>query len=485
MWTKLRLFLLIIAFLSLIIPAAISAPSPDLANNDATASNGQAAGNDLNTFDANDFNKAIAAGKQALYNGPDVEISLQGHTADVSGRVETNNGLITSAENLEYQGADLKDVKYFVPTNDGYTASSANRIEQDNVLINNGEGITFSDGILSAEKADSIIKDKSVTTNAKKAKIKTKTKIFSVKKADSMVSGGINVKNIDNTEFSVNDGEISMNTEENTNLHITGKDFLETQFKSNPNGKIIISKKENQYNISNGTLNMQNDNYNESFESNNSAQIEMDKTFGFKCITISPPGSYFYNDDDLRKDFVINVPRESTVYRLCLRKNIAQQFNNYDGLVDFANKKIELNKIVSYLRYPIKNNQISGLLSSFVYKGLKDLNAVFSYDNDLIFLKEISISNKSAVENGILSATYPSNYYTIKEIKINNEIRSIIELDLKTKKEDLNQNINYEYKTEYFRPKISITGNVLKQENGKNRLLILPPGHEKINDFLT
>ena len=112
--------------------------------------------------------------------------------------------------------------------------------------------------------------------------------------------------------------------------------------------------------------------YNETVEANNSIIIETDKVFGFKCLTINPVGSYFYNDKDLRKDFVINVPKESPTYKLCLRKNIAQQFKDYNGLVDFVNGKIELNGIVNYLRYPLKNNQIASLLSDFVYRGLKD-----------------------------------------------------------------------------------------------------------------
>ena len=48
----------------------------------------------------------------------------------------------------------------------------------------------------------------------------------------------------------------------------------------------------------------------------------------------------------------------------------------------------------------------------------------------------------------------------------------------------MTQNINYEYKTDYFEPKISINNNVLVQDNGKNKLMILPPENEKIKELL-
>ena len=223
--------------------------------------------------------------------------------------------------------------------------------------------------------------------------------------------------------------------------------------------------------------------YNETAEANNSIIIETDKTFGFKCLTSNPVGTYLYNDKDLRKDFVINVPKVSSEYRLCLRKNSAQKFQNYDGLVDFVDKKIDLNGIVNYLRYPLKNNQIASLLGNFVYRGLKDINAQLSYDNNLVFLNNIFLANRNRLK-GDLSIAYPSNYYTIREMPVQNETHSVVFPDLGLKKSDLTQNINYEYGTDYFELKAKISGNVLTQDNGKNRLLILPPEHERIEAAL-
>ena len=119
------------------------------------------------------------------------------------------------------------------------------------------------------------------------------------------------------------------------------------------------------------------------------ATINIDNCF--ECMSITPAGTYFYLDQDTRKDFNINIPKESSLYKLCLKKNSAQHFTNYNGLVDFVDKKIELNGIVNYLRHNLKNNQILSLISDFVYQGLKDVNALLNYDNNLLFLNNVNI----------------------------------------------------------------------------------------------
>ena len=76
-----------------------------------------------------------------------------------------------------------------------------------------------------------------------------------------------------------------------------------------------------------------------------------------------PIGSYYYNDPLIEKDFVITVPKEGKEYRLCLKKSVMQKFSSYDGLVDYTQKNIQLNGIVQYKRYPLKDSRISALLA--------------------------------------------------------------------------------------------------------------------------
>jgi len=348
----------------------------------------------------------------------------------------------------------------------------------DKTSINNCIKCSYDGSKIKFQHADSILTNESASTNIDN--FDGYEDVFSVEKADTFISDCIRVDNIKDSEFRVSN-QVEITTKSNVNLKITDCTFNEYQFSGK--GKVVVDKSSDnpQYVIENGTLTKIEDGYNESIESNNSAVVETDNVFGFKCLTITPAGSYFYSDRDLRKDFVVNIPKESKVYRLCLRKSKAQLFKDYNGLVDLFEKKIELNGIVNYLRYPLKNNQTASLLSSFVYSGLRDINALFSYDNNLIFLNSIFLTNKNKI-NGNLSIVYPSNYYSIKEMEIGNEIHSVIQLNLNLKKEDTAQNINYEYGTDYFKPIARINGNVLIQDNGKNRLTILPPEHEKIND---
>ncbi|MBI2101101.1 hypothetical protein HYT53_00650 [Candidatus Woesearchaeota archaeon] len=347
----------------------------------------------------------------------------------------------------------------------------------DKTSINNCIKCSY-DGIkLKFQHADSILTNESASTNIDN--FYGYEDVFSVEKADSFLSDCIRVDNIKDSEFRVS-SQVEITTKSNVNLKITDCTFNEYQFSGK--GKITVDKSSGnpQYVMENGTFIKAEDGYNESVESDNSVAIETDKVFGFQCLTITPAGSYFYSDRDLRKDFAVNIPKESGVYRLCLRKSKAQLFKDYNGLVDFVEKNIELNGIVNYLRYPLKNNQTASLLSSFVYRGLRDINALLSYDNNMVFLDSIFLTNKKNI-NGNLSIAYPSNYYSIKEMEIGNEIHSVIQLKVNLKKGDLEQNINYNYGTGYFEPTAAIKGNVLVQDNGKNRLTILPPEHEKIS----
>ncbi len=348
----------------------------------------------------------------------------------------------------------------------------------DKTSINNCIKCSY-DGIkLKFKHADSILTDKSASTNIDN--FDGYEDIFSVEKADSFLSDCIRVDNIKDSEFRVSN-IVEITTKSNVNLKIADCSYNEVIFSGK--GKVTVDKNSDnpKYIVENGTLTKKEDNYNETIESNNSIIIETDKTFGFKCLTINPVGSYFYNDKDLRKDFVINVPKESSTYKLCLRKNSAQQFTDYNGLVDFIDKKIELNGVVNYLRYPLKNNQISSLLSDFVYRGLKNVKTLLNYDENLLFLKNIGIKN--VLENKQqITITKPNSYYAIKELE-DGKIHRVVELN-KITKNQLTQDISTNYESDSLGVKITIINNVLIQDNGQNRITILPLEHSKISSLI-
>lgn len=363
----------------------------------------------------------------------------------------------------------------------GIQFDSIKLFKVDKTSLTNGIGVVYDGTNLKFKSADSVLTENSATTNVKE--FEGYEESFSVESADSFLSDCIRVDNIKDSNFKVSD-KVEITTNSNVNLKITDCSYNEFNFSGK--GKVVIDKSSDspKYILENGTLTKKSDNYSETIEANNSAVLETDKTFGINCLTITPVGSYFYSNADLRKDFTINVPKESSVYKLCIRKDLSQQFPFYDGLINFVNKKIELNGVVSYLRYPLKNNQISGLLGRFVYKGLKDVNTMLSYDSDLLFLNNIFLVNKGNIKANSLSITYPSSYYQITEMQFDDSVHSIVQLDLNLTNAELTQNINYNYQTDYFKPIVAIKDNVLVQDIPTQKLTILPPEHQKIKEIL-
>ena len=425
------------------------------------------------TSDPQQFQDRLNSGQSVSANTQyPVTLSQEGQEITVQGRVSTQDKEI-NAEYLEIQNTEMQNVEGFHATSDGYTLDGVERLTtEDGVTLIGAEGVEFKNGILTAQHADSFIKDGSVSTNIDNLNSTQQT--FSVQKADSFISDKIRIDSIKDSEFKVSDDKVEITTKSDVDLKITDSSYNEVEFKGK--GKVTIDKKDNpDYILENGSLTISNEGYNETIESNNSAIIETDKTFGFKCVSINPVGSYFYNDKDLRKDFVINIPKESPVYRLCLRKNQAQQFSAYNGLVDFIDKKIELNGIVNYLRYPLKNNQIASLLSDFVYRGLQNVRTLLAYDNDLLFLNNAAIKN--ILENKQqITITKPNNHITVKELELEDgKIHRIAELS-KITKSQLNQDVLSNYESDSLGANIAIKDNVLVQDNGENRITILPRG---------
>jgi hypothetical protein len=274
---------------------------------------------------------------------------------NVRGAEIDSNGNLIHADSLDYGNGKFTNVNNFKTTPTGYTIDSADFLSQNGNIITGGKGIVYAGGKLKAEHADTFIGPDSITTNANNLESEDTGAEFSVEKADSVLSGGITFSNVANANFKIYGNAVEAGVGKGNTINITDSSFNNVQFESN-GGKVIVGKEEPVIKIENGTLTTKKGNGTEKVEANNSAAlVEMDPVFGIVCIQIKPPGVYWYNEN-LLKDFGIHVPEDSSVYKLCLRKNEMQYFDNYDGIVDFPDKKIILNKIVNYLRYPFSNN---------------------------------------------------------------------------------------------------------------------------------
>ena len=123
------------------------------------------------------------------------------------------------------------------------------------------------------------------------------------------------------------------------------------------------------------------------------------------------------------------------------------------------------------------------MLSDFVYRGLKNVKTLLSYDNDLLLLKNVTINNVINNKQQI-SITIPNNYYKIEELQIGNgEIHRTLKLSLIDKSE-LNDDISYNYESDSMAPKIEIRKSVLVQNSSGNAVTVLPPGHPRIDSIL-
>ncbi len=219
------------------------------------------------------------------------------------------------------------------------------KIEQTS--ITNGIGVIY-DGIkLKFQHADSVITDKSASTNIDN--FEGIADSFKVEKADSLLSGCLRFDNIKESSFSVFDNRVIVDIKEGNNITITDCSYTQSEFESKGNDSSIAINKDAKpkYEIKGGILKCKYGVNVDKLEAENTATVDIDNCFS--CMQINPAGTYFYSDADIRKDFSINVPKESSTYKLCLRKNSIQQFKDYNGLVDFADKKIELNEVVNYL----------------------------------------------------------------------------------------------------------------------------------------
>lgn len=357
----------------------------------------------------------------------------------------------------------------------GIQISEATSIDFVGAKILNAKNVVIFKDELLADYAQTYIRDSSIATDVKNLKIRREK--FAVGEAEKIVSSCNSFDNVKDSEFEVKNDEIKVTASSNVTLNITDCSYRDIEFESKRNGSSVTIKKDS-YEISKGSLKCGS---RDKIEADSSASIEVGSDC-FSCMTIIPAGTYFYSDADIRKDFSVNVPKEAPIYKLCLRKNQAQQLRAYNGLIDFVDREIELNGIVNYLRYPLKDSQISSLLSSFVYRGLKNVNALLSYDKELLFLEKTTIKNTISNKKQV-TITKPNNLYSIEEIELDGKVHRVVDLKL-IAKEDITQDMLSSYESDSLDADVRIVEGVLVQQAEESKITILPPGHKNISSFL-
>jgi hypothetical protein len=224
-----------------------------------------------------------------------------------------------------------------------------------------------------------------------------------------------------------------------------------------------------------------NEEYNETIDaSNSSAIVVVDAAFGVACLQLMPKSAYQYVDPIIEKDFTLYVPAHGAPYALCLKKSAAQELNGYEGIVDFTLKEMRLNNVITYKRYPMRNNKITDILTTEVYEGMASAQAELRYLPEFILLDSVMLHGAAAQPHTLITRTKPSNYYTITQETLDGEKKRLVSVNWKLTKEHYTQSIPQSYAADDGLPKLTVVHNVLIQDNGKTRTTILPPEHDII-----
>ncbi len=160
------------------------------------------------------------------------------------------------------------------------------------------------------------------------------------------------------------------------------------------NGKLFVTEGTPPvYSFSNQTVNFNGDEFvDEIIKSDRASSAEIDVNFGFECLTLAPNSDFFYHDDKLEKSFSVV---SNGFYSLCIKRDSSQILEEdllceNCGYVNFVNKSIVLNGLVSYSRIPFyKDSRIKFYSTEFkpVYESFEDKNnGIFILDEDNLFI---------------------------------------------------------------------------------------------------
>ena len=473
---------------------------------------------DYTSGQINDFNNDLSSGQSVPYNGANIQGDAQiGSDGTISGtnfeinkqhfssgsKVKIEHGKIVSADKLiDDKGNDVRFGKDIERDVDGIRVGEAEEYRKDNVLannirnaefgddgsyslgevellsvdnfvVNNGRDVEFRDGVFSVGSADSINVEKGVLIVVRQ--FEGDKFGFWVESAESVMVRCLTVWDVVRSGFTVYSEGTKINPSLDVSLNITDCSNQDSAFVAGQDAEVSIGEKEPiVYTVRQGNLSFEGDGFSESVWMEDYGTVIMDLYYGFGCMSINPVGVYYYNSkSDKRVDFGIRIPDYGSEYVLCVRKDVSQQFSDYDGIVDLVDGFVELYGVTDYLRYPLKGGDLAGLVLEEVYQGLHLPRTRMSYDNSLVFLDNVSVSVSYEADTTI-SLTTPSTYYQIKEEPIRGEVHTLVKIDSSLEKNELTDNIIRNYNG------MIIANNLLLMDN----VMVLPPGHDMITQIL-
>jgi hypothetical protein len=473
---------------------------------------------DVNPEQLNDMNSDLSNGETVSYNGADIsgdarinpDGSISGTDFRIGGRsfrsgsnVRIEHGRIVSADRLvDEAGNEVRFGRDIERDSSGVRVGEAEEYRKDNVyaknirdadfgddgtyflgevellsvdgfVVSSGRGVSFDGGVFRVDSADGISIENGFITLVRS--FEGDRFGFWVESAEIVMVRCLDVQDVERSWFTVYSGGTQINPSSGVLLNITDCITKESFFVAlGEDAEVSIGEEEPiTYSVKQGNLSFDGDGFYEAIQVEDNTVVVLDH-YGFTCMSISPVGTYFYSDKvNKRKDFSISIPDYGYNYRLCIRKDESQQYSDFDGLVDVVDGFNELSGIVNYLRYPLKDGELAGLVLEDVYQGFAMPVARMFYDSGLVFLNNVSVSIPYSA-NTTVSLTVPSNYYMIKEEPMEDGIHTLVKVDTSLGKEELTDSIIRNYNG------FIIANNVLVKDN----LMVLSPGHEMIAEVL-
>jgi hypothetical protein len=366
-----------------------------------------------------------------------------------------------------------KDGSYFI--------EGADAIEQGNVIITGGSGITYSDGTLTVQQADSAIISNNPVVNLEELTASGST--FSVASADSVKLDCAMAKNVRDSSF-VLDGNIAISSAAGTSYQIADCAGLQLDYESiaTPNSLVMTKDRINpSYSLKGVALNITSALYEwtEFINSLNSTFVTLNREFGVECIDIIPEGSYSYSEYEPTTDFRLST--RGVQHKTCFRKRASQTNPLPAGceqctFVDLIEKKIESNGVVDYGRN-LFDASFQSIESGQKFVFRNNGAASLKLDGVLLYINNLIVSSDSPVYE-----TFASNFLAIVEKQTPAGTHRLI--GISEKQSPLSVNIIKNYATSYSAATLAIDDNSLEYNRGNLKVRVLPKDSAEINSML-
>ena len=382
-------------------------------------------------------------------------------------------------------GTDTDDVEF---TQDSFYFDNAKYLGIGTTIINNGVNVRYIQGNLTADHADSLIKDGSISTNVED--LNAGEIFFYLGQADSLITDSIKLRNIKNSTFKIDNQKVEIYSSDNYVINITDKASANVEFNASEGSRLIVTKTvPPKYNITNGSLTIRGKgkygDFSETLETDTNASVYVNPELGFGCMEMLPLSTYsFFSEDDERRDFGVSVPENSSLFKLCIRNDWVEKYDNnceQCGVIDFIKQNIVLHGYVEYLRNHVKGSVATPRELKLFHVNFPNASVSIDLDNNFIFIPLLKVSYKQ--QNRLISSTEPSTYYNIYEREVNKSIHRLLKVNFKFSNENISNNLLFTYTTNYSDFDTNIQNNVLTQKSG-TRLKVLTPNHEMINKYV-